>query len=96
MVLLLGSIYSSLMQYTIILGRELSCHKLANYLIADHLFPRALQEGKIDQFIDQLIKDIPRRLCMDKRKRPSLRSNVKMNNSYYNKLETISLDVNAA
>jgi IS4 transposase len=84
MVLLLGMIHATLMQYTLKLGRELSGYKLANYLIADHVFPKMLQEGKIEKFINKLLEDIPRRLCMDKRKRHSLRNNVRMNKSYYN------------
>lgn len=96
MILLLGSISPQLMRHALKLGRELSCYKLANYLIADHAFPRALQEGKIDQFINQLLEDMPRRLCMDKRKRLSLRSNVKMGNCYYNELEMKELHKNVA
>ena len=88
MILLLGSIYSLLMKYTLaVLCRELSCYKLANYLVADHALFRVLQEGKMDQFIDQLLEDIPRRLCMDKRKRLTLRSNVRAGNCYCNELE---------
>ena len=62
----------------------MSCYKLTNYLIADHAFAIALQEGKMGLFIEKLIEDIPRRLCMDKRKRLSLWENVRMSNSYYN------------
>ncbi len=87
MILLLGSISPPLMLYALTLGRELSCYKLTNYLIADHAFAIALQEGKMDSFIEKLLEDIPRRLCMDKRKRFSLRKNVRMSNSYYNELE---------
>ncbi len=84
MILLLGSIFPLLMRYAFTLGRELSCFKLTNYLIADHAFAQALQGGRMEQFIDRLLEDIPRRLCMDKRHRHSLRSNVRMGNSYYN------------
>jgi IS4 transposase len=96
MILLLGSIYPLLMRYALNLNKELSCYKLANYLIADHAFPRAIQEGKINEFISQLLEDLPRRLCMDKRKRLSLRSNVRMGNSYYNNLEKKELHLNVA
>lgn len=96
MILLLGSISPLLMRYALTLGRELSCYKLANYLIADHVFPRALQESKISQFIEKLFEDVPRRLCMDKRKRLSLRSNVRLSNSYYNTLEINELYINVA
>lgn len=89
MIILLGSISPLLMQYALELGRELSCYKLMNYLIADHTFPRAVLEGTMDSFVDKLLEDISRRLCMDNRKRPSLRNNVKMSNSYYHSLETI-------
>ena len=96
MILLLGSISPPLMLYALKQNRELSCYKLTNYLIADHTFARAIQEGRLDHFIDQLIEDLPRRLCMDKRKRSSLRSNVKMGKSYYNELEMIELHANIA
>jgi hypothetical protein len=96
MILLLGSISSLLFRHAFGLGRELSCYKLMNYLIADHAFPRALQEGTIDYFIDKLSEDLPRRLCMDKRKRQSLRNNVRMGNSYYKELEMNELNINVA
>jgi hypothetical protein len=71
-------------------------YKLTNYLIADNALLRALQEGKLEKFMNQLQKDIPRRLCMDKRNRPTLRSNVKSNTSYYNELKMSYLDANVA
>jgi hypothetical protein len=96
MILLLGSVSPPLMRYALKQGRELSCYKLTNYLIADHGLPRAIQEGKVDKFIEKLLKDIPRRLCMDKRKRASLRANVRMGNSYYNELKMNKLYPDAA
>jgi IS4 transposase len=96
MILLLSAIYQPLMLYAFTIGRELSGHKLANYLIADHVFARALQEGKIDVLVTQLLEDVPRRLCMDKRKRQSLRNNVRLDNSYYNQQEMNELQENAA
>ncbi len=96
MVLLLSALSPLLMRYALILGRELSCYKLANYLIADHAFSRELQAGKMDEFIEMLLEDVPRRLCMDKRKRSSLRSNVRMGESYYNNQEMNGLQKNAA
>lgn len=86
MILLIGAFSTVLMRYADALGKELSCYKLTNYFVADHAFPQALLEGKMHQFIDQLIKDIPRKLCMDKRKRLSLRKNVKLGNSYCNEI----------
>ena len=86
MIILMGSITPPLMRFAFEIGRELSCHKLMNYLISDHAFPRAVLEDAMDRFIDALIRDMPRRLCMDKRKRLSLRNNIKMGNSYYNPL----------
>ena len=83
MILLLGSISPILIRFALTLGRELSCFKLTKYLVADHVFPRVFYEGKMSQFINQLMTDLPRRLCMDKRKRFSLRNNVKNGNSYY-------------
>ncbi len=96
MILLLGSIAPPLMQYTLTLSRELSCTKLINYLIADHTFARVLQEGKTSQFLDELMEDIPKRLCMDKRKRLSLRSNVRLGKNYTNNLEINELRMNIA
>lgn len=96
MILLLASIYPPLMQYAHTLGRELSCFKLTNYMIADHAFARALMEGRIDQFIDRLLDDIPRRLCMDKRERNSLRKNIREEKSYYNELKIMELHINVA
>jgi hypothetical protein len=96
MVLLLGAMYPPLMDYALTLGRELSCHKLINYLIADHAFARALHEGELDDFLKQLYKDLPRRLCMDKRRRLSLRSNVRMGQNHYKELEIKDLRANAA
>lgn len=86
MILVIAVISPLLMQYALKIGRELSCYKLVNYLIADHSFPRAFRKGKIEQYMNQLIKDLAQRLCMDKRQRPSLRKNIKMGNSYYNML----------
>ena len=96
MIFLLGAMYPSLMQYALTIGREVSSYKLANYLIADHAFARALLERKIDEFAAQLLEDVPRRLCMDKRKRLSLRSNVRMGQSYYKDLEIKELYTNVA
>ena len=96
MILLLGAICPPLMQYALTLGRELSCHKLINYLIADDAFARAFHEGRIGALLERLHEDIPRRLCMDKRKRLSLRSNVRMGQSYYKDLEIKELYTNVA
>lgn len=96
MILLLGSLFPPLMLYARRMGKELSCYKLTNYLIADHAFSIALQEGKMGQLIEKLLEDMPRRLCMDKRERLSLRNNVRMSNSYYNELELMGLHPNAA
>lgn len=91
MILLLGSIYPPLMLYAQTLGRELSCFKVTNYLVLDHFLFRAFAEDEMSGFIDELLKDIPRRMCMDKRKRLSLRSNVRAGNSYYNVFESKEL-----
>jgi IS4 transposase len=96
MILLLGTISSRLRQYTHTLGKELSCYKLINYLIADHSFPKALKEGRIEQYLGQLIKDIPRRLSMDKRKELSLRGNVRIGKSFYKPLNYMELHSNVA
>lgn len=96
MILLLASMYPPLMQYALMLGKELSCFKLTNYMIADHALARAFIECKIDQFMDKLLKDIPRRLCMDKRERNSLRENIRQEKSYYNELKIMELHTYAA
>lgn len=83
MAVLTSSICSLVMQYATRLGKELSCHKLTQYLINDNALIRALQEDQLDAFIKNLSIDIPKRLCMDKRTRLSLRSNVRTGQSYY-------------
>lgn len=96
MILMVGYLFPPLMLYARKMGNELSGYKLTNYLIADHGFAIALQEGNIEKFMKKLLEDIPRRLCMDKRKRFSLRENVRMSNSYYNELEIMELCSNVA
>lgn len=96
MILLHGAICQPLMWYANQLSRELSCYKLINYLIADHALARVLQEGGIGKFLEQLFLDIPRRLCMDKGKRLSLRSNVRNGNSYYKDIKINELHKNVA
>jgi DDE family transposase len=96
MILLLGLVCSPLMQYALTLGRELSCHKLINYLIADHALARAIHENRLDGFLSQLYEDLPRRLCMDKRQRLSLRANVRTEQSYYKELAMTDLYIDAA
>jgi hypothetical protein len=83
MIFLIGILYPPLMRYALGLGKELSSYKLTMYLIAEHAIFKAFQEGSMDKFIENLLKDIPRRLCMDKRKRPSLRENVRSGNTSY-------------
>jgi len=84
MILLIGSMTSILMHYAFLLGKELSAFKFTNYLIADHCFFIALQKCKIQQFINKLLLDLPRRLCQEKRQRLSLRDNVRLGQNYYN------------
>lgn len=84
MILLLSSLYPSLIKLAQSINKELSCYKLTKYLVADNALFLAIHNKNINQFIDQLLEDIPRRLCMDKRNRESLRSNVKKGNCYYN------------
>lgn len=96
MAILMGSLGPPLMRYAFELGRELSCYKLINYLIADHMFFSAIQNGKINELICRLLEDFSRRLCMEKRKRQSLRSNVREGISYYNELKMIELELNVA
>lgn len=88
MIFLLGALYPPLMRYALRLGRELSSYKVTNYLLADHALFRALQEGMENQLLKDLFEDIPRRLCMDKRKkRPSLKENVRSGNTSYSLLD---------
>lgn len=96
MILLLGALCVPLMIYAQKWKKELSSFKVSNYLIADNLLARAFAEGRVYEFINQLIDDVPKRLCMDKRSRLSLRSNVRQGNSYYNKQKTNWLKENAA
>lgn len=92
MAILMGSLGPPLMRYAFELGYELSGYKLINYLIADHMLFRAIQENTIDEFVQELLQDIPRRLCMEKRKLKSLRSNIREGVSYYNPLEMNELE----
>lgn len=92
MILLLTAIAPPLMEYARTLGRELSTHKLINYLIGDHAFPRAIQEGNINGFIEILVQDLPRRLCMEKRSRKTLRENIRLERSYYKELKIMELE----
>jgi len=87
MILLLGGMSPILMKYAESLGKELSGYKFTNYLVADHALFQTLVDGKMNQFIKQLLEDTPRRLCLDKRKRLSLRENVRLGNSYYKSKE---------
>ena len=87
MAILTSSIYALAMQYATKTGQELSCYKLTQYLIADNALIRALQEDQLSVFIKNLSIDIPKRLCMDKRARLSLRSNLKRCRSYYTNFE---------
>lgn len=96
MILLVSSICPPAMQYAFTLSKELSCHKLIQYLIADHALGRSFQEDRLHKFVERLFEDIPKRLCMDKRERLSLRSNVRTNQSYYNELKMMELHTNAA
>ncbi len=60
-------------------------------MIADNALLQAIQGGEINKFINRLLEDLPRRLCMDKRKRLSLRSNVRKGQGYYNTLKNNEL-----
>jgi hypothetical protein len=93
MAILMGAIGPPLMRYAFELGYELSCYKLINYLIADHMLFRAIQENTINELVRRLLGDIPRRLCMEKRKLKSLRSNIREGVSYYNLLEMSELEL---
>ena len=93
MILLLGKIYPILMQHVQENGRELSEYKLTMYLVTDNRLAIALQEGKISEFTEKLLENILRRLCLDKRKRLSLRENVKQKNVYCNTLKMNELKI---
>lgn len=96
MILLLGTISSLLMKYALAMGKELSCHKLMNYFIADHIFASSIQRNELKSFIECLLKDIPRRVCKDKRKRLTLRENTRLGVSYYNNQKYKGLQKNVA
>ena len=81
-ILLIHSISTPLMQYAITLNKELSCFKLFKYMVADNAFKKAFDEFKIAEFIKILLLDLPKRLCMDERKRYSLRKNVRTNTCF--------------
>jgi hypothetical protein len=94
MILLLGAMTSVVMHYAARVGREASAFKLTRYVIADHVFARALQSGRPQQFIEELLHDLKRRLCHNIRKKHlSLRSNVRNGKNYYNiKIESVLKD----
>jgi len=94
MVLLLGAMTSVVMHSAAKIGKELSSFKLTRYVIADHLFASALQSGRPQQFIRELLHDLKRRLCHNVRKKHlSLRNNVRNGQNYYNsQIESILQD----
>jgi uncharacterized membrane protein YheB (UPF0754 family) len=94
MILLLGAMTRILMHYAAKMGRELSSFKLTRYVIADHVFASALQSRRPQQFLRELLHDLKRRLCHNIRKKhPSLRSNIRNGQNYYNtKIESILKD----
>ncbi len=96
MILLQALISPPLMQYAITHRRELSHFKFTKYIISDNALLQAILEGKMSEFIETIIADTLKRLCMDKRNRFSLRENVRQGNSYYKELEMIGLYFNAA
>ena len=51
------------------LQREVSAHKLINWLKRKGRLARAIHQGKIDTLLDDLIPAIPKMLCKQKRKR---------------------------
>ena len=83
MILLLGMINSITMKYAYSIGREISEIKLINYLIADHYFSKIIFTMDIETLIKDLIIDIPRKLCKDKRKRKTLRQRVRDGDMYH-------------
>lgn len=88
MILLLGLMTPIIMRIAFTLNKELSCYKLTNYLVADHLFSNFLEKGQLQRLIEKLLQDLPRRLCQDKRSRLSMRNNVKLGISYYSEPRT--------
>jgi hypothetical protein len=97
MILLLGAMTSVMMHYATGIGRELSSFKLTRYVITDHVFANALQNGRPQQFIKELLHDLKRRLCHNIRKKhPSLRSNVRDCQNYYNNENESALMNNSA
>jgi DDE family transposase len=96
MILLLAWLSPPLIKFAISIGKELSTFKLSKYLIFDDAFSEAVQKGVIDRYIENLLKDLPQRLCMDRRRRKSLRANVRAGRSWHNDLEISGLCHSAA
>lgn len=89
MCLLMAKVYAILATYASKIGREISGFKLMKHLIVNNNFLRAIQKGEIAKYVNQLLVNMPRRFCMDKRNRKSLRSNVRSGTSYYEDLITL-------
>jgi hypothetical protein len=62
---------------------ELSPVKLINYLLRGDGFFKAVADNRVDIFIENVGKDLPRMLCKDKRRRKTMRGRLKDHESYY-------------
>lgn len=64
-------------------GRELSEVKLIDYLLRNNNFCSAIGKNKIEDFLEEMEKDIQRMLLKDKRRRKTLREMIFTEESYY-------------
>ena len=62
---------------------EISEVKLIDYLMRKNIFGNAIAYHKLEDFFDEMIKDIPRMLLKDKRLRKTMRERVFTKEPYY-------------
>lgn len=83
MVLLLALISQEFGKVAEQLGRELSIVKLIKYVMRANEFVIAVQNNKIEKYMDDMTKDLIRMLCKNKRTRKTMRKRVVENCGYY-------------
>lgn len=86
---LLTKVFSriALIKYSV----ELSEDKFIKYIQREGNFCRAILENDLKKYFKELLKDMPRMLCKDKRKRKTMRERVFEEESYYNNQKNIKL-----
>ncbi len=83
MVLLLALISREFGELAEIYHKELSTVKVIKYVLRGGGFLQAVKVEKVDIYMEEMAKDIPRMLCKDKRKRRTMRERVVRGEGYY-------------